>query len=47
VESDAKPIIWMGSSREDLRSFPAPVRRDIGQALYAAQRVRPIRQPSR
>ena len=27
----------MGSSRRDLRGFPAAVRRDIGQALYAAQ----------
>jgi phage-related protein len=27
----------MGSSREDLRSFPEAARRDIGQALYTAQ----------
>jgi phage-related protein len=27
----------MGSSREDLRTFSTQVRRDIGQALYAAQ----------
>ena len=27
----------MGSSREDLRSFPEEARRDIGQALYTAQ----------
>ena len=27
----------MGSSREDLKSFPEQVRRDIGQALYTAQ----------
>ena len=32
-----RPLIWMGSSRRDLRGFPAAVRRDIGQALYAAQ----------
>jgi phage-related protein len=32
-----RPIIWMGSSRRDLRAFPAEVRRDIGYALYAAQ----------
>ena len=37
VKADPKPIIWMGSSREDLRSFPEEVRRDIGQALYTAQ----------
>jgi phage-related protein len=29
--------VWIGSSRKDLRTFPAPVRRDIGQALYTAQ----------
>jgi phage-related protein len=27
----------MGSSRRDLRGFPREVRRNIGQALYAAQ----------
>jgi len=27
----------MGSSRDDLKSFPKEVRRDIGQALYTAQ----------
>lgn len=38
MESGLKPVRWLGSSRRDLRSFPAPVRRDIGQALYGAQR---------
>jgi len=32
-----RPIIWVGSSRRDLRAFPREVRRDIGQSLYAAQ----------
>ena len=32
-----RPLIWIGSSRRDLRSFPRQVRRDIGKALYAAQ----------
>ena len=32
-----RPIIWIGSSRRDLRGFPGEVRRDIGQSLYAAQ----------
>ena len=32
-----RPLIWVGSSRRDLRAFPPPVRGDIGQALYAAQ----------
>jgi len=31
------PLVWVGSSLEDLRSFPAAVRRDIGYALYLAQ----------
>jgi phage-related protein len=33
-----RPVLWVGSSRRDLASFPTPVRRDLGQALYAAQR---------
>lgn len=32
-----KPVVWIGSSRRDLRAMPQQVRRDIGQALYAAQ----------
>jgi phage-related protein len=32
-----KPVIWLGSSRRDLRAMPEEVRRNIGQALYAAQ----------
>jgi phage-related protein len=32
-----KPVIWIGSSLRDLRGMPPEVRRDIGQALYAAQ----------
>jgi phage-related protein len=32
-----KPVIWIGSSRRNLREMPQQVRRDIGQALYAAQ----------
>lgn len=34
---DPKPFKWVGSSRKDLKAFPKTVRRDIGQALYAAQ----------
>ena len=37
MEFETKPIIWIGSSRRDLRAMPEQVRRDIGQALYAAQ----------
>jgi len=32
-----KPVRWVGSSREDLRSFPEEVRRQVGGALWDAQ----------
>lgn len=38
MESECKPVRWVGSSLKDLQSFPAPVRNDIGHALYAAQK---------
>jgi phage-related protein len=28
-----KPVIWVGSSRKDLREFPGPVQDHIGYAL--------------
>lgn len=31
-------MIWVGSSRRDLRRFPEPVQDHIGYALYVAQR---------
>ncbi|MBL8220020.1 MAG: type II toxin-antitoxin system RelE/ParE family toxin, partial [Bryobacterales bacterium] len=31
-------VRWVGSSLRDLKTFPKGVQRDIGQALYAAQR---------
>jgi phage-related protein len=33
-----KPVRWVGSSHQDVRSFPQPVRAGIGHALYAAQK---------
>jgi phage-related protein len=33
-----KPVIWVGTSLEDLREFPATVQDHIGYALYIAQR---------
>src|SRR5271165_1988835 len=33
-----KPVIWVGSSRKDLREFPKPVQDHMGYALYVAQR---------
>ncbi len=32
-----KPVRWLGTSRAELRDFPAAVRRDIGLALHYAQ----------
>jgi phage-related protein len=37
VDRAEKPVRWVGSSRKDLKSFPRPVQRHVGQALYAAQ----------
>ena len=36
-EVSDRPLVWVGSSRRDVRGFPYEVRRDIGIALYAAQ----------
>jgi phage-related protein len=33
-----KPLIWVGSSRNDLREFADPVQNHMGYALYVAQR---------
>jgi len=38
MDGDLKPVRWVGSSLQDLRSFPLEVRREIGHALYAAQK---------
>lgn len=32
-----KPVVWMGSARADLKTFPGDVQAHIGYALYAAQ----------
>jgi len=37
-EPSLKPVIWVGSSRKDLREFPEPVQDHMGYALYLAQR---------
>jgi phage-related protein len=37
MDEEPKPVRWVGSSRKDVRAFPPPVRRNVGQALYAAQ----------
>lgn len=33
-----KPVVWIGSSLNDLREFPEDVRVIMGQALYVAQK---------
>jgi phage-related protein len=38
MEAPLKPVFWIASSRSDLRAMPEQVRRDIGKALYTAQR---------
>jgi phage-related protein len=37
MEGQVRSVVWIASSRRDLRAMPQQVRRDIGQALYAAQ----------
>jgi phage-related protein len=37
-EPSLKPVIWVGSSRKDVRAFPEPVQDHMGYALYVAQR---------
>jgi phage-related protein len=38
VAEPIQPVRWVASSLSDLKSFPKPVRTEIGQALYAAQK---------
>lgn len=37
MNGQERPVVWLGSTRKDLRSFPRDVRREMGLALYAAQ----------
>jgi phage-related protein len=37
MEGGLKPVLWVGSSRRDIKTFPRPVQREVGHALYAAQ----------
>lgn len=36
-EPSLKPVVWVGSSRKDLREFPDVVQDHMGYALYVAQ----------
>lgn len=33
-----KPVIWLGDSLRELKTFPAPVQDEMGYAIYLAQR---------
>ena len=37
MEHAPKPVRWVGTSLKSLRSFPRPVKIDIGHALFSAQ----------
>jgi phage-related protein len=34
---ELKPLIWIGTSREDLKEFPDEVQDEVGYGLYLAQ----------
>ena len=36
-----KPVLWLGTSREDVRSFPAEARLDAGYQLWLVQQGLP------
>ena len=36
-QEQEKPVVWVGSSLEDLKEFPAEVQDEMGYALYMAQ----------
>ncbi len=36
-ERKPKPVVWMGSSKEDLKEFPDDVQDEFGHALWIAQ----------
>jgi phage-related protein len=38
MDEGVRPLRWVGSALRDLKTFPRAVQRDIGQALFAAQR---------
>lgn len=37
MRETSKPLVWVGSSKKDLKAFPRAVQRDLGQALEIAQ----------
>lgn len=37
MDEELKPVVWIGSSRRDLKALPEAVQRGIGRALKQAQ----------
>jgi len=37
TEAKPKALVWVGSSRRDMRDMPKEIRRSFGVALYAVQ----------
>jgi len=37
VEAVPKAVVWIGSSKKDLKAFPEPVQKGVGFALWFAQ----------
>ena len=37
MDASLKPLVWVATSRDDLKDFPDEVRRGMGYALYLAQ----------
>lgn len=33
-----RPLVWLGDSKDEVRSFPEEVRKDVGAALFDAQK---------
>ncbi len=37
-DDDARTLVWIGDSLKQVKAFPSEVRRDVGVALYDAQK---------
>jgi phage-related protein len=40
IEGTFKPVLWVASSRRDLKELPRPIQKRFGYALWEAQRGR-------
>jgi phage-related protein len=38
IQSNLKPVEWMGTCLDDIKNFPSKVSRKIGYAIYLAQK---------